>query len=551
MATRTYTTPIDFQWYTAVDRNNPEDRERITASHLNDKLRDTINKAATDLNLEIIHKITKDEDPASIDNPVSGTYYFGTLNDDLWWKNSDGDIFWLSDNVGGASTFLALTDTFNDYSGLNNYVLTVNSTGDGITAVPGVLPTGFERINGVVGTGGWALIGRTSANYGTIGQWAIDGSWSTGNPTYLGATGGSSVAFGKDVKAAGWGSFAGGYQVAVGANATTAFAYGRELEIASQYSAGLGYQNKIASNSHYCFTTGHGNRVGLAVGESATWKDYQESYHPGTGQTIVVNGGANTDAGASSVLGDTNIVITDDAFVAGNNNLVRDDAFGLGHLICVGSYNDIRGRYSSVFGIMNEMDGEGGFISGQNIHVLPDGGNTSQLNFAGGYGKHADTWGGGTLPITLQGDGNIMWTSAQARTVNFKAQRSVLLGGYDVQDTTGRTDVVLLGLVTRSAGDMLYNKTTYTENLVTLSAGTTTQESLILGGALTIGDSSKTTPIEGDVRINTQRFQGHNGTAWVYLDTQMPDGDDGNVLVNVGGGNENWVATDTIDGGTY
>jgi hypothetical protein len=58
-----------------------------------------------------------------------------------------------------------------------------------------ILPTGLERITEGANTG-WRLIGRNPANYGDIGQDAIDFSTSTTSSTTRGATGQGSFAFG-------------------------------------------------------------------------------------------------------------------------------------------------------------------------------------------------------------------------------------------------------------------------------------------------------------------------------------------------------------------
>ena len=210
-----------------------------------------------------------------------------------------------------------------------------------------ISPTGFERWNGDVGTGGWRLIGRPEANYDTpTGAWTVDGSYATGDPDYTGAIGGSSTAWGYDVEAQGWGSHASGYHAKVWSTATTGFAHGSDIDLSGYSSAAFGY------NIH----------AGLQIGQQATWTGYLQTPE-------VVTGTADTYADYGFIAGRNHIVTTDFAFVAGSNNYVLDDVLGLGYLSVMGSNNRVSARYSSVIGFVNFVEAEGGFVSGQNIHI--------------------------------------------------------------------------------------------------------------------------------------------------------------------------------------
>lgn len=327
-------------------------------------------------------------------------------------------------------------------------------------------PTGFERINGNVGTGGWALIGRDAGDYGTIGKWAIDASYSSGTG-YTGAVADYSTAFGMDIKVEGWGAFAGGYKVTNSNNATLAFTYGGEMMNEGYGAALFGYYSNVAKGSDYSLSGGYKNKIGLNIGESVTWSPFE-------GSDITITGTADTTANTSLVGGGENMVFTNKVMIAGYSNLVMDDVEGLGYTLVSGAKNYVSARYSSVVGLGNHIQAEGGFVNGQNIHVeqiVPGSTNSndqSKMNFIGGWGKFSCNWAH-TWKITGRGHANMIWTDARQRDVTFYAYDSALIGGSDVQVTDYHWNTVLLGLTNRDNSDIQWDDTTYVENLAILT----------------------------------------------------------------------------------
>jgi hypothetical protein len=110
----------------------------------------------------------------------------------------------LNDGADGTSIYvetqqLGQTAFTNSYNDLNNLPTIIN-------------PSGLEAINQGGGIG-WRLIGRNPLYFGSIGQNAIDFSFSSGTSSTRGATGPGAAAFGYDVVSSGWGAFVSGYDI--------------------------------------------------------------------------------------------------------------------------------------------------------------------------------------------------------------------------------------------------------------------------------------------------------------------------------------------------
>lgn len=163
-------------------------------------------------------------------------------------------------------------------------------------------PTGLERIT-EAGKTGWRLIGRNPANYGDIGEGAVDLSRSTSASSTRGATGIDSFAVGNNTTASGTQSVAMGSDCQ--ATSQYAFVHGR-LNQATNNSAEAGGNNNIASGNS-----------SVSKGQQNRARSHSEFSigHFGTDYTPV-NSGAPTNT-------------TDRAFNIGNglDALTRSDAF--------------------------------------------------------------------------------------------------------------------------------------------------------------------------------------------------------------------------------
>ena len=230
------------------------------------------------------------------------------------------------------------------------------------------------------GNTGYRLLGRDAANYGDIGNGAVDLSLSSSASTTKGSTGASSVAMGQDNQASGRfsvvtglsneasgeGSLAAGnltkatgsYSVAMGINTTASGSYstafGGETIASSQYSFASGYQSKATST----FSTAIGNgaeasqQSAVAIGQGAKASGNQ-SISIGSGQATeyaaIAIGTSTLASGSNSIAMGTSTTASAYAATAMGGNTTASAGFStaIGQNttaksiaeIAVGSYN--------------------------------------------------------------------------------------------------------------------------------------------------------------------------------------------------------------------
>ncbi|PWK19675.1 tail fiber domain-containing protein [Xanthomarina spongicola] len=142
----------------------------------------------------------------------------------------------------------------------------------------GSASTGLEAIdegNGI----GWRFIDRDPANYGNIGQNAVDLSISSNSSSNFGATGNYAIAFGAVVTASGIGSIAGGTgsiasglsSIALGINSQAtgdnAIALGDSAEASGADAIALGNSNAVGNGSlSFGFLSSANGRFSTAIG---------------------------------------------------------------------------------------------------------------------------------------------------------------------------------------------------------------------------------------------------------------------------------------------
>ena len=168
--------------------------------------------------------------------------------------------------------------------------------------------TGLEAIdegNGI----GWRLVGSDPSNYGTIGEGAVDLSYSNINSTTYGATGKNSTTLGIRTSATGDSSVAIGsdstasddFSVAIGAGAVASEQQSVSIGGSSQASgfASVALGNFTEASGNYAFASGQRTRAqsqnstaigryNIGGGSSTTWNDLDPLFEIG-------NGSSNTD----------------------------------------------------------------------------------------------------------------------------------------------------------------------------------------------------------------------------------------------------------------
>ncbi|GGG44453.1 tail fiber domain-containing protein [Bizionia arctica] len=188
--------------------------------------------------------------------------------DDIDW-GSHKHYLRVGIDITGGTNFVNMTTTeFNAVPYAKHAEIATNVSG--LEKISEVNPeTGFSQT-------GWRLIGMSPANYGTIGQNAIDLSYSSNNEELRGATGREAIAMGYNVGAYGYRSTAignsskarGDYSLAAGsraqANGTSSTAMGSDTFATGTSSMAMG-DNTFASG-----------RISTAMGIKTTAQSYAE-----------------------------------------------------------------------------------------------------------------------------------------------------------------------------------------------------------------------------------------------------------------------------------
>jgi trimeric autotransporter adhesin len=169
---------------------------------------------------------------------------------------------------------------------------------------------------------GYRFLGANAANYGNIGNSALDLSTSSGASTTRGATGDNSVAFGTDVIASAWVSVATGYQTQ--ASNIADFAAGYQTQASGSASTAFGFLSKATGANSV--SLGH---AGTASGNAATTLG-SSSLASGN---FSIAAGYNSKAigGSSFALGTVVEATANDGFATGNSTkstAMRAAAFG-------------------------------------------------------------------------------------------------------------------------------------------------------------------------------------------------------------------------------
>ena len=265
--------------------------------------------------------------------------------------SSDGDV--LSSTIAGSRTWITpLSSPLTTKGDIWTYDsadqrLAVGATLGMVLSVDATEPTGLKWIVPATGGGGTELLdegngdglviaGRTAGNYGNVGQFAVDLSYSSGVSSVFGATGYASFAAGEDVEASGQNATAIGYGTVASGDYSVAIGDGAEATnsdaIAFGYSALSSGSESIAlgsgsATSSYAITIGDGTLAdavsAVAIGSSADAGGinavaFGKNSDAGGNDSIAIGGGAITGATVSSAgaAGDGAIAIGSGASVA-------------------------------------------------------------------------------------------------------------------------------------------------------------------------------------------------------------------------------------------
>ena len=186
---------------------------------------------------------------------------------------------------------------------------------------------------------GWRLIGRDPANYGDIGNTAVDLSISNGVSTTFGATGIASFAAGQNVTSSGTNS------VAIGSSSTASgsfsVALGGSVNATAAASVALGFGNTASGQRSFAInngTTASGDYsfAGGSNGESSG--DYSFTFglsNNATSNYGIAMGLSSTASGLySAAIGQSNTTNTRGSVALGGSNITTGDysiALGLGN----------------------------------------------------------------------------------------------------------------------------------------------------------------------------------------------------------------------------
>ena len=348
--------------------------------------------------------------------PTANTNEFTVSID---WIDGSGNPQTTTDStpisVNGATTSISDNLTLNTTN--NNFTISLSEDGTVTDTLTLVNPTGLEAIdegNGI----GYRVIGRDPANYGDIGENAIDLSFSSVASTTNGATGGRSHAQGFNTVASGFASHAQGIDsVASGvrssasgnntiASGQNSFAANNNNEASGEDSASFGAFNEVsgvrsfAANANNEITADDSASFGVGNTITSNGSFTANSNNTITGNRSFAANADNTVQGAeAAAFGSGNVSSGDSSFSANFNNEARGTAsvsFGMNNLsssdfsatfgsdnissglrtFVANFSNEATGTDSAAFGFSNKSQGNSAFTA--NIsNTAPSFGETS------------------------------------------------------------------------------------------------------------------------------------------------------------------------------
>ena len=354
-------------------------------------------------------------------------------------------------------------------------------------------PTGFEKIieNGKTG---YRIIGNNSANYGDIGKFAVDASYSSQASTAKGATGDYSFAAGFNTTASGnYAASVGSLNTSKGEGSFTAgvtnkaigkfsLAFGRNSIAAGDYSLAIGTSDTtpIAPKTIaiYAAAIGQNAKAGanhaVAIGNGATSSDIHAialGFNANAASTYALSFGSGTKTTATSAvsIGYETEAHSNTSVAIGRQSKVKT---GSDYGVAIGYANVVESgsNYAIAIGNNSTAGASGSVALGSNVSTSTDGEIALGLNSTTGTGRRLNV-----------GNGKSNTQLADAFTILVDGRTGV---GFDNFETTA------------------------------------SKTKLQVNGGIKVGNESTCNAAnEGTIRFDSTNkvFQGCTGTAWVKL----------------------------------
>lgn len=354
-------------------------------------------------------------------------------------------------------------------------------------------PTGFEKIieNGKTG---YRIIGNNSANYGDIGKFAVDASYSSQASTAKGATGDYSFAAGFNTTASGnYAASVGSLNTSKGEGSFTAgvtnkaigkfsLAFGRNSIAAGDYSLAIGTSDTtpIAPKTIaiYAAAIGQNAKAGanhaVAIGNGATSSDIHAialGFNANATNTYALSFGSGTKTTATSAvsIGYETEAHSNTSVAIGRQSKVKT---GSDYGVAIGYANVVESgsNYAIAIGNNSTAGASGSVALGSNVSTSTDGEIALGLNSTTGTGRRLNV-----------GNGKSNTQLADAFTILVDGRTGV---GFDNFETTA------------------------------------SKTKLQVNGGIKVGNESTCNAAnEGTIRFDSTNkvFQGCTGTAWVKL----------------------------------
>jgi hypothetical protein len=261
----------------------------------------------------------------------------------------DGSVSNELQTIANTSAATTHTTTLSNSGGSTQFVegtgITLTTSGTGLDGIVTINTTGLESLTET--TTGWRFIGANPANYGDIGNEAIDFSKSLLSSSTFGATGEQSIAFGEDNTSSGYGSFTQGYnniasdtfgwsvgqEIVNDGYQTYIFGYGDVASGSSGYSGSFGAYNNLQSLYQFAGGLGlivkEGGTTALGIGNTDYTPDL--AFNGGGARRFVVGNGTMNIATPNT------INVRSDAFVVLQNGTITAPSFSTAEITTAGN----------------------------------------------------------------------------------------------------------------------------------------------------------------------------------------------------------------------
>ena len=371
-----------------------------------------------------------------------------TAGSDGFWITANNDNIFIStdinnDDLPDSPSPLSLNNTNQKGYVYGDEIVTYNN-------LPSESVSQLEKIT-EGGNTGWALLNRTSANYGNIGTNAIDISISNSASGTKGATGNNAFASGLNTTANGLYSSAFGLGTIANGSANTAIGqYNVGTDVNTVLEVGVGSNDTTRVNALEIYNNGNVKAPSVTIAtinsdiKSVTTKEYVDSLvvTPVPSQLEKITEGGHVGwalygrtSGNYGNIGSnaTDLSISNSA--SGVRGAIGDISFACGgNTSASGNYSHVEGYNSTASGSVAHAEGQSNLAQGNNSH-------------AEGYGTTATGIISHSEGNSTQAQGN--YSHASGNNTIAQNDSSVSIGSYNV-GTSGST-IVEVGIGTNSS----------------------------------------------------------------------------------------------------